>query len=38
MGLTIARSIVLAHKGSIEVDSRPGRSTAIRLTFPVGEE
>lgn len=35
LGLTIARSLVVAHGGSITVDSEPGRGTAFRFTLPV---
>jgi signal transduction histidine kinase len=35
LGLTIARSLVLAHGGSITADSERGRGTAFRFTLPV---
>jgi signal transduction histidine kinase len=35
LGLTIARSLVLAHGGSITADSDPGRGTAFRFTLPI---
>jgi signal transduction histidine kinase len=35
LGLTIARSLVLAHGGSITAESEPGRGTAFRFTLPV---
>ncbi len=34
LGLTIARSIVVAHGGEIQALSRPGVGTAIRFTLP----
>lgn len=35
LGLTIARRIVAAHGGRIEVDSRPNRGTRVTLLFPL---
>jgi signal transduction histidine kinase len=35
LGLTIARSLVLAHGGSISADSERGRGTAFRFTLPI---
>jgi two-component system OmpR family sensor kinase len=34
LGLSIVRSIVMAHGGTVAVDSRPGRGTVFTLTFP----
>src|SRR5262249_11339172 len=34
LGLSIARSIATAHGGRVEVDSAPGRGTAVRGTLP----
>lgn len=34
LGLTIARSLVVAHGGSIEAESERGRGTSIRFTIP----
>jgi signal transduction histidine kinase len=35
LGLTIARRIVEAHGGRIEVESGPGRRTRFRVMLPV---
>jgi signal transduction histidine kinase len=35
LGLSIARKVVQAHGGRIDIDSRPGRGTAVRLALPV---
>lgn len=35
LGLSTARSIVLAHSGDITLDSRPGAGTTVTLRFPV---
>jgi heavy metal sensor kinase len=35
LGLSICRSIVDAHHGSIEVDSRPEEGTHVTLTLPI---
>ena len=34
LGLSIVRHIVLAHHGSIEVESQPGRGTRVTLSLP----
>ncbi|MCW2814577.1 MAG: phoR 2 [Nocardioides sp.] len=36
LGLGIARAIVIAHRGRIEVTSTPGVGTTVRATLPVG--
>ncbi len=36
LGLAISYQIMEEHKGSIEVDSKPGKWTEIRLRFPTG--
>ena len=36
LGLGIARAIVVAHRGRIEVTSIPGSGTTVRATLPVG--
>lgn len=35
LGLGIARAIVLAHGGALDVTSEPGRGSCFRATFPV---
>jgi len=34
LGLSIARSIIDQHHGTIEVDSEPGRGSTFRITIP----
>jgi len=34
LGLAITRKIVLAHQGSISVESQPGQGTVFRVTLP----
>jgi PAS domain S-box-containing protein len=38
LGLSIVYGIVNSHGGSMEIDSEPGRGTAIRLALPLAEE
>ncbi|USG63734.1 HAMP domain-containing histidine kinase [Brevibacillus ruminantium] len=38
LGMSIAKAIVLAHQGKIEVESKAGEGTRIRLRFPLMEE
>lgn len=35
LGLSIARGIMVKHGGTIEAESKQGRGTTMRLTFPV---
>lgn len=37
LGLTVARSIVEAHGGSIALQSAPGRGTTVEILLPYGE-
>ncbi|SOB59576.1 Histidine kinase [Pseudodesulfovibrio profundus] len=37
LGLAIVQNIMRAHKGKLELDSRPGEGMTIRLFFPDGE-
>jgi len=34
LGLTIVKELVIAHHGSIEADSRPGKETFFEINFP----
>ncbi len=36
LGLTLARSIVSIHQGTLDVQSEPGRGTTFRITLPLG--
>jgi signal transduction histidine kinase len=38
LGLSISYGIVHDHKGTIEIDSSPGRGAVFTLTFPVSTE
>ncbi|MGA9174137.1 MAG: ATP-binding protein [Thermoactinomyces sp.] len=35
LGMAIAKQLIEAHGGRIEVESAPGQGTVIRLSFPV---
>ncbi len=35
LGLPIARRIALAHRGTLELDSAPGRGTTVRVRLPM---
>lgn len=34
LGLAIVKSVMILHGGGVEADSRPGRDTVFRLTYP----
>ncbi|TGU57504.1 ATP-binding protein, partial [Mesorhizobium sp. M00.F.Ca.ET.186.01.1.1] len=34
LGMAIAKQLVLAHDGNIEVKSEPGKGTEVVMTFP----
>ena len=38
IGLTIARRIVAAHGGRIEIDSTPGLGACFTILLPLGEQ
>ena len=35
LGLAVARSIVIAHNGTIKAESSPGQGSAVTIIFPV---
>jgi signal transduction histidine kinase len=35
LGLSLVRSFVELHGGSVKIDSAPGRGTSVVCTFPV---
>jgi signal transduction histidine kinase len=35
LGLAIAHSIVTAHRGSIAIDSQPGKGTIVQVKLPL---
>lgn len=37
LGLFLVRHIMLAHKGTVELDSAPGRGSRFRLIFPLAK-
>jgi signal transduction histidine kinase len=37
LGLAICRRIVHDHKGTIRIDSEPGRGTTVRIALPLGD-
>jgi len=37
MGMAVSFGIIRRHKGSIDVESEPGRGTTFRITLPVAE-
>jgi two-component system NtrC family sensor kinase len=37
LGLAVARSIVIAHHGSIKAESSPGQGSTISVILPVDE-
>jgi signal transduction histidine kinase/CheY-like chemotaxis protein len=37
LGLAMVYGMMQRHGGTIEIDSKPGRGTSVRLTFPVPE-
>jgi PAS domain S-box-containing protein len=38
LGLAICRRTVEQHHGTIEIDTRPGQGTTVRITLPVADE
>jgi signal transduction histidine kinase len=37
LGLSVSYGIVDAHRGTISVESTPGRGTTFRITLPISE-
>ncbi|MCC6740568.1 MAG: heavy metal sensor histidine kinase [Planctomycetia bacterium] len=37
LGLAIVKSIAALHRGTAEIESQPGKGTAVTLTFPQGD-
>ncbi|MDY0043403.1 MAG: ATP-binding protein, partial [Syntrophales bacterium] len=37
LGLSIVKHLLMAHRGSMSIDSRPGRGTTISLFFPIAK-
>jgi signal transduction histidine kinase len=35
VGLSVVRHVVDAHRGTIQVDSRPGEGTTVTIALPV---
>jgi two-component system, LuxR family, sensor kinase FixL len=38
LGLSICRRIVEEHRGTIEIETGPGKGTTVRITFPATDE
>ncbi|OHD13371.1 MAG: hypothetical protein A2Z96_02450 [Spirochaetes bacterium GWB1_48_6] len=38
LGMLVVHNIIEAHKGHLEVDSEPGRGTAIKITLPMDDK
>ena len=34
LGLAITKKIILAHEGQINIDSKPGEGTKVKITLP----
>ena len=35
IGLTVVNELVIAHRGSVDLDSRPGHGTTVTVTLPL---